>query len=105
MDLIFGYRAQPIVSVEEMDSAIKKLFWYRVDEGLELIYMCRRQLDMMWIDPEQYGMCSEQTKPLAELYVNRIMNGSCPIQEDFVPSLMQNLLQWFEDSYAPKNKL
>ena len=101
MEPVFGNSSSPIRSVEDMKRALADLYWYRVDMGFESPDMCRRRLDIMWIDPMTYSMCSEQTQTLADIYTRDIMNNSCPMDTMNYPPMIKDLLQWFEDSYAP----
>ena len=60
----FSTPVRPIRTVEQMQDAMKTLFWFRVDQGLEFPVM----FDILWIDPMEYSMCSRETMKLAEIY-------------------------------------
>ena len=74
MDKIFGKSAEPIRTADDMQEALNDLFWYRVELGLETIYMCRRRLDYMEIPPSVFEMCSKETQNLGKLYADRMMD-------------------------------
>ena len=91
----------PLDSVETMRKAFGIIFWYRESLGLEAAVMYRRELDMMWIDPSLYMMCSEQTQDLANIYVDQYMMGYC-CNSDYInyPPMIVDLIEWADKNYA-----
>ena len=59
--------AEPITTLEQMNRAIYALFWYRESLGLEAAVMFRRMLDVLYIPPEEYMMCSANTRKLGDI--------------------------------------
>lgn len=59
--------AEPITTLEQMNRAVYALFWYRESLGLEAAVMFRRMLDVLYIAPEEYMMCSANTRKLGDI--------------------------------------
>ena len=60
----------PIDSLESLEIAIDALYAFRESLGLEesvvMLNERRRRLDVVWFDPEDYSICSTNTRKLAE---------------------------------------
>jgi hypothetical protein len=96
LEPIFGKAAKPIKTTEEMGAAMMKLFWYRVNNGLEDVYQCRRRLDEFVIPEEDYEMCGYETQAVAKDLTTRIMDGQCPVDEDHLEGMVIDVIQTLE---------
>ena len=54
----------------------------------------------MWIDPETYSMCSEETQKFGDIYARYIMNSGCSVEYMNVTPMIRRFYKWFNDKYA-----
>jgi hypothetical protein len=81
-----------IRTTEAMNKAIYALYWYRVDNGLEMpVYF-----DEPYIDPTGYAMCSANTQKLGDLYRGSILGNCCDDRPmNFYP-LLDRIVEWMD---------
>ena len=91
----------PLDSVVIMRKALAALYWYRVDLGLEIPVMYRRELSIYYPPPELYFMCSEWTQLLASIYVDDFMMQYC-CNADYInyPEMIVDLTEWADKIYS-----
>ena len=84
-------------TLDQMSDAIDALFRYRADAGLEAEAMARRRLSILWIDPEEYAMCSENTQALGDIYV-QFMGDSGDLRALNYAGMLNSLITWLEET-------
>ena len=101
MEQTFGQKAPLFRTTEDVNSAMYTLYWWRVEYGLENPVMFRRrQLYMIYFDPEEYGMCTDDTRTLGDILVNYMYrNYGDDRPMNFYP-LLDNLTTWMDKMFA-----
>ena len=59
-----------------------------------------RELAMMYLPPEAFAMCSEQTQNLGNIFINYIYSNCCDDRpENFYP-LLDRIVDWMDLIYG-----
>ena len=97
----------PIRDIDRMVEAFHTLFHFRMDIGLERLeaeVACRRMLDMWFIGPDEYAMCSENTRVLASIYLDYMYEGAGDCAGDFrimnYYPLLDRVNEWLDETYG-----
>ena len=88
-------------TIDQMEDAMRALYWYRVQLNLEHpVIFRRRQLDMLWIPDTEYSMCSTNTKKQAEVLTRMMSGGSIDGRViNFYP-MLDLLPDWMDNTYG-----
>ena len=87
-------------TLDQVNDAIFKLFWWRETYALEFAVVFRRQLDMIYIPPLEPGMCSDQTSQLYDVYVSYVVAGCCDSRPINYYPLLDRIIQWMDTQYG-----
>ena len=82
-----------------MNAAIYALYWYRVEWNLENPVMFRRRLIWAGPSPDEYAMCSANTRDLGDIYANIASLGCCDERPLNYYPLLDRLISWMDTTY------